>query len=91
MRDAEAAKLPIYVLRSNTPHQIRQFLNDLLPSERPARSNSLKAALTEAEEAVGQIKEGRIVANTKSDSTMEVEKCRIMSTDKDWPHYLWNG
>jgi energy-coupling factor transporter ATP-binding protein EcfA2 len=58
MRDAEAAKLPIYVLRSNTPHQIRQFLSDLLPSERPARSNSLKAALTEAEEAVGQIKEG---------------------------------
>jgi stage III sporulation protein SpoIIIAA len=58
MRDAEAAKLPIYVLRSNTPHQIRQFLSDLFPSGRPTRSNSLKAALSEAEEAVGQIKEG---------------------------------
>jgi len=58
IRDAEAANLPVYVLRSNTPHQIRQFLSDTFPTERPTKSNPLKAALSEAEEAVGQVKEG---------------------------------
>ena len=34
VRDAEAANLPIYVLKSNTPSQIRQFLNTIYPTDR---------------------------------------------------------
>ena len=56
---AETANLPIYVLRSNTPHQIRQLLSDIYPSESPAKTNSLKRALSEAEEAVIQVKGGQ--------------------------------
>jgi nucleoside-triphosphatase THEP1 len=60
VREAEAANLPIYVLKSNTPHQIRQLLSDIYPpTESPAKANSLKAALTEAEEAVEQVKDGQ--------------------------------
>ena len=60
VREAEAANLPIYVLKSNTPHQIRQLLSDIYPpTESPAKANSLKAALTEAEEAIEQVKDGQ--------------------------------
>ncbi|MFC1940848.1 R3H domain-containing nucleic acid-binding protein [Chloroflexota bacterium] len=62
VRDVESANLPIYVLRSNTPSQIRQFLNTLYPPgntiESRDRVDSLKVALNEAQEAVGQIKDG---------------------------------
>jgi hypothetical protein len=59
VREAENASLPIYVLRSNTPHQIRQLLNELHPAAAsPPKANSIKAALTEAEEAVAQVKDG---------------------------------
>ena len=56
VRDAEAANLPIYVLKSNTPPQIRQLLSDIYPRESPDKSNSLKLALGEAEEAVTKVK-----------------------------------
>ncbi len=58
VREAEAASMPIYVLRSNTPHQIRQLLNELYPTASAPKSTSIKAALTEAEEAVAQVKGG---------------------------------
>ncbi len=58
VREAETTKLPIYVLRSNTPHQIRQLLNELYPTESAPKATSIKAALTEAEEAVEQVKNG---------------------------------
>ena len=58
VRDAEAANLPLYVLRSNTPAQMRQLLADIYPVENQDKSNSLKRALGEAEEAVTQVKEG---------------------------------
>ena len=59
VREAEEANLPIYVLRSNTPHQIRQLLNELHPTEGPAKASSVQPALTEAEEAVEQVKGGQ--------------------------------
>jgi len=58
VHEAENTKLPIYVLRSNTPNQIKQLLSDIYPSEKPAQSHSIKAALNEAEEAAEQIKDG---------------------------------
>ena len=35
IRDAELANLPIYVLKSNTPPQIRQLLGDIYPRDGP--------------------------------------------------------
>ncbi len=63
VRDAEAANLPIYVLRANTPSQVRQFLNTIYPevsaAEHTDRANSLTAALGEAHEAVNLVKDGQ--------------------------------
>jgi len=63
VRDAELANLPIYVLRSNTPSQIRQFLNTISPvsssQETRDRVDSLQVALSEAQEAVNLVKNGQ--------------------------------
>jgi len=56
VRDAETASLPIYVLKSNTPPQIRQLLNDIYPRD---NEDPLKLALGEANEAVTQVKNGQ--------------------------------
>lgn len=56
VRDAETANLPIYVLKSNTPPQIRQLLNDIYPRD---NTDPLKLALGEAKEAVEQVKSGQ--------------------------------
>jgi hypothetical protein len=58
VRDAESAHLPVYVLRSNTPPQMRQLLGTLYPLKDNDKSGSFKTALNEAEEAVEQVKEG---------------------------------
>ncbi len=59
VREAETANLPIYVLRSNTPSQIRQFLSTLYPTESTDKADSLKVALNEAQEAVNLVKNGQ--------------------------------
>jgi len=59
VRDAEEANVPIYVLKSNTPPQIRQLLNTICPTESTDKADSFKLALGEAEEAVNQVKNGR--------------------------------
>jgi stage III sporulation protein SpoIIIAA len=56
--DAEALRLPVYVLRSNTPAQIRQLLDNVYPRAGAGRQSRLKLALGEAEEAVGKIRGG---------------------------------
>jgi stage III sporulation protein SpoIIIAA len=55
---AEAMKVPIYVLRSNTPAQMRQLLDTVYPRAGVEKPNRLKLALSEAEEAVGRVREG---------------------------------
>ncbi|MFC1984590.1 R3H domain-containing nucleic acid-binding protein [Chloroflexota bacterium] len=57
--DAEAVNLPIYVLKSNTSPQIRQLLNDIYPGDDADRAAPLRLAIGEAEEAVGQVKNGQ--------------------------------
>ena len=60
VRDAEAANLPIYVLKNNTPIQIRQLLRAIYRSaESTDRPDYMSSALSEAEEAVEQIKNGQ--------------------------------
>lgn len=58
VRDAENAQLPVYVLRSNTPPQMRQLLSTLYPHKEERGSGAFQEALSEAEEAVGQVMEG---------------------------------
>ncbi|MDO8473465.1 MAG: R3H domain-containing nucleic acid-binding protein [Dehalococcoidia bacterium] len=55
VRDAEAAGTPIYVLRSNSPPQIRQFLKSIFPRE---KTDLVTAALEEVEDAVQQVASG---------------------------------
>jgi len=59
VRDAETANLPIYVLKSNTPPQIRQLLNTIYPADSAGKAGSLKLALGEAEEAINKVKNGQ--------------------------------
>jgi len=63
VREAEAANLPIYVLRSSTPTQIRQFFNTIHPSggtmDNTDRADSLQVALSEAQEAINLVKNGQ--------------------------------
>ena len=58
VRDAEAARLPVYVLRGNTPPQMRQMLSNLYSLREDNKPEYFKTALDEAEEAVTQVKEG---------------------------------
>jgi hypothetical protein len=59
VRDAEAANLPTYVLKSNTPPQIKQMLNAIYPTDSTDKSAILKAALNEAEGAVIKVESGQ--------------------------------
>ncbi|MBI2853392.1 MAG: AAA family ATPase [Chloroflexi bacterium] len=55
VKDAEAAGIPIYVLRSNTLQQMKQFLHSIFPRE---KEDAVKSALREAEDAITQIESG---------------------------------
>ncbi|MCK4368556.1 MAG: AAA family ATPase [Dehalococcoidales bacterium] len=59
VKDAEVANLPIYVLKSNTPAQIRQLLEAISPAEGTGKADRFKGALGEAEEAAEQVKGGQ--------------------------------
>jgi len=56
VRDAEATNLPIYVLKSNTPAQIRQLLQNIYVVPNADKRDFLRFALSEAEEAVVRVK-----------------------------------
>ncbi len=58
VRDAENEHIPVYVLRGNTPSQIRQFLGTLNHAGGMVKSSDVQAAVEEAEEAVEQVNEG---------------------------------
>jgi stage III sporulation protein SpoIIIAA len=59
VREAEVASIPIYVLRGNTPAQVRQLLDTLYPTKVAPRDYGLNEALGEAELAVEQVKGGQ--------------------------------
>jgi stage III sporulation protein SpoIIIAA len=59
IREAEAASLPVYVLKSNSPLQIRQLLSTMYPETSIEGTSNLKLALDEAEAAVTQVKSGQ--------------------------------
>ena len=57
IRDAENEHIPVYVLRGNSPPQIRQFLGTLFATKEGEKPGDFQSALTEAEEAVEQVSE----------------------------------
>ncbi|MHB8105740.1 MAG: R3H domain-containing nucleic acid-binding protein, partial [Dehalococcoidales bacterium] len=57
IRDAESEHVPVYVLRGNTPPQIRQFLGTLYATREGEKPRDFQSALVEAEEAVEQVSE----------------------------------
>jgi len=59
VRDAENVHLPIYVLKSNTPPQIRQLLHHIYPAGSEEKAGYLQSALGEAEVAVEQVNDGQ--------------------------------
>jgi len=59
IKDAEAANIPIYVLKSNTPGQVRQLLTSLYPASYFRQEDVVQSALREAEEAVMKVKGGQ--------------------------------
>ena len=59
VRDAENNNLPIYVLKGNTPLQIRQLLQHIYPTASMDKQDNLRIALGEAEEAVEQVRAGQ--------------------------------
>jgi len=65
VREAEAANVPIYVLKSNTPPQIRQLLSTIYPTNNADKTDPLKLALGEAEEAVNRVKSGQEVVELR--------------------------
>ncbi len=58
VRDAEDEHIPVYVLRGNTPPQIRQFLGALDSGGDRRKTRDVQSAVEEAEEAVEQVSEG---------------------------------
>lgn len=63
LRDAENSNLPVYVLKNNTPGQIRQLLRSIYPSDgeenhNHTEGNSFGGAINEAEDAVYRITDG---------------------------------
>jgi hypothetical protein len=58
VKDAESANMPVYVLRSSTPPQMRQFLGSLNPQPEEGKELGFKDALDEAEEAVAKVHSG---------------------------------
>ena len=68
VRDAEAANLPIYVLRSNTPAQTRQLLDAIYPTAGTDKADLFRLALSEAKEAVNQVKSGQETAELNPQS-----------------------
>jgi hypothetical protein len=57
IRDAENGHIPFYVLRGNTPQQIRQFLATIYTVNEDEKPRDVQSAMNEAEEAVEQVSE----------------------------------
>jgi len=56
IRDAEAAGIPIYAIRSNNLPQLRQCLDSIYT---PQKNGAMGSAMNEAHEAVTRVKEGK--------------------------------
>jgi stage III sporulation protein SpoIIIAA len=81
--DAEAANIPIYVLKSNTPNQIRQLLNTIYPSAH--RKDPVSNAVEEAETAVNQVLSGGQVIELRPQSAYIRRLQHLVAEQSDLP------
>lgn len=81
--DAEAAKIPIYVLKSNTPNQVRQLLNTIYPSDN--RKDPITAAVEEAQSAVNQVRNGNEVVELRPQSAYIRRLQHLVAEQNDLP------
>ncbi len=81
--EAEAANIPIYVLKSNTPNQIRQLLNTIYPST--DRKDPVNAALEEAQSAVNEVRNGNQVVELRPQSAYIRRLQHLVAEQNDLP------
>jgi stage III sporulation protein SpoIIIAA len=81
--DAEAANIPIYVLKSNTPNQIRQLLNTIYPSDN--RHDPIETAVEEAQSAVNQVRSGDEIVELRPQSAYIRRLQHLVAEQNDLP------
>ena len=81
--DAEAANIPIYVLKSNTPNQMRQLLNTVYPQN--DRKNPVNIAVEEAQSAVNQVRNGNQVVELRPQSAYIRRLQHLVAEQNDLP------
>ena len=81
--DAEAANIPIYVLKSNTPNQIRQLLNTIYPSDN--RHDPIETAVEEAQSAVNQVRNGDEIVELRPQSAYIRRLQHLVAEQNDLP------
>jgi stage III sporulation protein SpoIIIAA len=81
--DAETANVPVYVLKSNTPNQIRLLLNTIYPSNE--RRDPVTSAVEEAQSAVNQVREGEMVIELRPQSAYIRRLQHLVAEQNDLP------
>ncbi len=81
--DAEATNTPIYVLKSNTPNQIRQLLNTIYPNNH--RHDPIESAIEEAQSAVNQVRSGNQVIELRPQSAYIRRLQHLVAEQNDLP------
>jgi stage III sporulation protein SpoIIIAA len=81
--DAELANIPVYVLKSNTPNQIRQLLSSIYPSTN--RRDPITTAVKEAETAIDQIHNGENVVELSPQSAYIRRLQHLVAEQNDLP------
>ncbi|MBI2836105.1 MAG: AAA family ATPase [Chloroflexi bacterium] len=85
VREAETINLPIYVLRANSPAQVKQLLYSLYPGRAPVeeeRRDSLKTAIDEAQKAVDMITEGQRAAIELSPQSAYIRRLQHLVAER---------
>lgn len=81
--DAEAANIPIYVAKSNTPNQIRQLLSSIYTTE--DRPDPVASAMEEAQSAVDQVRNGDNVVELRPQSAYIRRLQHLVAEQNDLP------
>jgi stage III sporulation protein SpoIIIAA len=83
--DAEAANIPIYVLKSNTPNQIRQLLSTIYSSASPKDKDPISKAVEEAQSAVTQVRSGDNIVELQPQSAYIRRLQHLVAEQNDLP------
>ncbi len=84
IQEAEAANIPIYVLKSNTPNQIRQLLGTIYPSSEDHK-DPITDAVEEAQSAVNHVRNGDEVIELRPQSSYIRRLQHLVAEQNDLP------